>query len=397
MLRPGLVLGTLSAVFLQGSDAYAESLSACRDYGEGFFLLPGTDTCLQIAGEVRADYLLRGGTAFARDADRTEFRSRAALDFDARTKTEWGTLRSFITIYGYGGAQHAKDGSSTVLDTAFIQFAGLTAGYAHSVFGMYDDFYSSTMFADYFGEQDVVNLLAYKATFGDGVTGTIALEHGENRQEAILRFEETDKAEGIGHQRLPDLVANLRLDKDWGAAMLSAALHENHASRQRTKSTLGYALGASLSLNVPATAGGYVVTEVTYAKGASRYTTGGIGMLRDSIGAAPDAYVDDDGRLTNVASWAVSGEIGMNLTPKLTGAVFGSYLNVGRTAIDTTGFGEYRAGWLGTNLKYSLSKDVRFSGEFAWSRETIPASLADNRAGRSLDSWLAGMRISRIF
>lgn len=384
MMKRDLVLATMTAALFQISYAYAESLPICREFGEGFFFLPGTSTCLQITGEVRADYVVRGGKAFAGSDDKTEFESGAAVDFDARTNTEWGVLRSLISLYGDRGSQDRKDDDSPGIDAAFIQLGGLTAGYTYSYFGS-------------FSERDAVDLLAYTAAFGEGVTGTIALEYAQKREAAIVRLEKDDKAESIDGQRLPDLVANLRLGGGWGAAAIEGALHRNRSSLPGTGATMGYAVGASLSLDQPDDGGGYISTEAIYASGASSYTTSDVGLFRDSLSAAPDAYLGQNGRLRNVASWVVSGEIGTDLTPDLSAGLFGSYLDVGKATIDTVGLAEYRSGSIGANLDYTMTDDVSLGAEITWSRETIPVSAADDVAGQAIDSWVAGMHISRSF
>ncbi|WP_448955540.1 porin [Labrys neptuniae] len=384
MRKRDLVLATMTAALFQISHAHAAGLPICHDFGDDFFLLPGTSTCLQIAGEVRADYVVRGGKAYASSDDRTEFETGAAVDFDARTKTEWGVLRSLVSLNGDHGSQDRKDDDGPGIDAAFLQWGGLTAGYTYSYFGS-------------FSERDAVDLLAYTAAFGEGITGTIALEYAEKREAAIVQLEEDDKAEGIGGQRLPDLVANLRFEESGAAAVLEGALHLNRTTLPGTGTALGYALGTSFSLDQPDDGRGYFSTEAIYANGASSYTTSDVGLFRDSLSAPPDAYLGQDGRLRNVASWVINGEIGMDLTEDLSAGFFGSYLNVGKAAIDTVGMAEYRTGSIGANLDYAVADDFSLGAEITWSRETIPASAADDVAGRGIDSWVAGMHVSRSF
>src|SRR6476620_4297909 len=71
-----------------------EYVKVCSEFGEGFFYIPGTDTCLKISGEVRANY--RFQDRFDRNTNVTGFNTEPRLKFDARTATEYGTLRSYI-------------------------------------------------------------------------------------------------------------------------------------------------------------------------------------------------------------------------------------------------------------------------------------------------------------
>ena len=55
-----------------------EYVKVCSAFGTGFFYIPGTDTCLKIGGEIRADYRVFGqsgdGYKFDRDDNRTRLR-----------------------------------------------------------------------------------------------------------------------------------------------------------------------------------------------------------------------------------------------------------------------------------------------------------------------------------
>ncbi|MGH6801281.1 MAG: porin, partial [Methylocella sp.] len=166
-----------------------EYVRICDAYGAGFFYIPGTDTCLRVGGLALAE--LRGfdpsfsivgplfegngiphlGAGFvpspsqyinARSRDAIAYAALGRVELDARTHSPWGTLRSFIRVdafYGSGGSaalgslgQQANTfnitaGTSapretTVVNKAFIQFAGLTAGFAQSTFDFYADAYN---------------------------------------------------------------------------------------------------------------------------------------------------------------------------------------------------------------------------------------------------------------
>src|SRR4029077_15318217 len=71
-------------------------------------------------------------------------------------------------------------GTDVTADKAYIQFGGLTAGYAHSFYGIYDAEYGNTILASYFTYQDTTNLLAYTATFGGGFSATLSVEDGKH-------------------------------------------------------------------------------------------------------------------------------------------------------------------------------------------------------------------------
>ena len=166
-----------------------EYVRICDAYGAGFFFIPGTDSCLKVGGMVLTE--LRGfdpsfsisGTNFyangtphpgagfvpsvnqysnARSRDAFSFAALGRVELDTRTQSPWGALRAFVRADAYyGSGQQAATGSlgsltntfnttagtsapreTTILTRAFIQFAGLTAGYAQSMFDFYANAYN---------------------------------------------------------------------------------------------------------------------------------------------------------------------------------------------------------------------------------------------------------------
>src|SRR5579859_5259368 len=86
-----------------------EYVKVCSLYDAGFYFIPGTDTCIRIGGQVRADYsFFSGGTniqnwgsnqAFQdRATDYYFSRGRAYLNVDVRQQTDYGVLRSYAIV-----------------------------------------------------------------------------------------------------------------------------------------------------------------------------------------------------------------------------------------------------------------------------------------------------------
>src|SRR6266571_4567110 len=88
-----------------------EYVKVCSVYGEGFFYVPGTDTCIKIGGYVRQDlYVGQASTSFrpaissgvARlnriDTAYSLWQSTEELSTDVRTQTEYGTLRAYTRV-----------------------------------------------------------------------------------------------------------------------------------------------------------------------------------------------------------------------------------------------------------------------------------------------------------
>jgi hypothetical protein len=151
----GTAAGLCVAAGAQAADlpvqkaAPVEYVRICTAVGEGFFYIPGTDTCLRIGGRVRAERTAI--ETFDRRDDGIGFLARGRLNVDARTQTEYGTLRAFLryeitrstaayldsgsALNGVGDPGQSRTGPN--LDRAFVQFGGLTAGRIQSFFDFY--------------------------------------------------------------------------------------------------------------------------------------------------------------------------------------------------------------------------------------------------------------------
>lgn len=101
--------------------------------GNGFFYVPGTETCLRVSGRVRAEYLYL--EPFDRSQDTIGFRGRGRINLDARTATAYGMLRTYIRMeMTRNTGAYSFSSTSPEISQAFVQFGGLTAGRAVSFF-----------------------------------------------------------------------------------------------------------------------------------------------------------------------------------------------------------------------------------------------------------------------
>jgi porin-like protein len=332
-LMKHLILGsTAGLIAMSGAQAAdlpvkakaVEYVKVCSLYGAGFWYIPGTDTCIRIGGAIRIDTALnagvydagffQGGAGGSQAIGRNYFttRSRFNLNEDTRTATEYGVLRTFANIqmdFTGGGAATSSGiagGGIAEVDFAFIQFAGFTIGKAVSEFDPQWALSKPTISTGFnAGSNDTtgINQLAYTATFGNGVSGTISIEDGQPYRTAgvvntsmpfIAPFGATTLPAGtigannfLGNastgDHVPDLIGNLRLDQAWGTLHFAAAMHEVHGTYfNETSATghpndaLGYALSAAVELkNLPTGAGDSFKAEASFGHGAAKYVWGG--------------------------------------------------------------------------------------------------------------------------
>jgi hypothetical protein len=312
MVKSLLLGGATGLVAVAGAQAAdlpvkakpVEYVKICSLYGEGFFYIPGTDTCLKIGGWVRYDAYfnqsssdsppLAGSAGANTRSNSPDFSSRArtVVSFDARSQTEYGTLRAY---YRGGfelttGTNQAYGNGSYYYERAFVQLGGWTFGKSQSFFDIFYNqwslsgagFLAAGSNTGAFG----TNLAAYTAQFGNGVSATLSIEDNLLRRNAIWDATAAPAVAGatpvgdplaIGaypgpggpattgysscgsslvagqgvidstattnnlnlvgcgwgdyaQQQIPDVVGNLRVDQAWGSAQLSAALHQVRAN-----------------------------------------------------------------------------------------------------------------------------------------------------------------------
>lgn len=149
-----LLLGS-AAVIASAVGAQAADLSVaepvdyvrvCDAFGEGYWYIPGTDTCIAISGKVEAGILFGDsydgeileddeGVEFEDEHD-WSFYTRTDVNIDARSMTDWGPLVAYITLRQDRGWE--EDGidkdAKFYLDEGFLQLGPLLIGYTQSVF-----------------------------------------------------------------------------------------------------------------------------------------------------------------------------------------------------------------------------------------------------------------------
>jgi len=261
----------------------------CTLYGDGFYYIPGTDTCIKVGGFLRAEVnynaggsyttFLNGANAqFFRGGDQVVTRARGVMTFDAREQTEYGVLRSYVaggwqyssndaptlslsgtSVPSAGGAAVAggapNANGNTYLLRAFIQFAGFTLGKTSSVFDFFNtprySYQTNILYNDYSGVG--VNTLGYTQEFGNGVSASVAIEDSSFFTHAVRDLNSplagtAGSTVGFGNffpilaaggptnspwnnagNLVPDIVGNMRVDQVWGAAQVMAGLHDNRA------------------------------------------------------------------------------------------------------------------------------------------------------------------------
>ena len=386
----GLLLGALAGLIasaaaqaadMPGTASPVQYVKICSLHGDGFYYIPGTNTCIKLGGYLRVQVEYNagaGGTAvgsgateaaqarFARDVTNdVNYRIRAALSWDVRQETEFGTLRTYVR-FGAQDTSPANTGAGTTFtpfwNRAFMQFAGFTVGRSQSFFDLftYDGAYSyHTVTVQGDTSATGINLWAYSAAFGSGVSGTLSLEDpgGHNRAATVdanaaafgvnaavtgdTAF--ADQNSTLNGFRLPDVVANLRVDQAWGFAGISGALHDasgayygaaNNVANGHPADKLGWAFAVGGKLNLPGD--DMIGANACYSEGATGFCTGvgsGLQIYNASssvgVGWLADGIFDTGTDIQVTRVWSAIAAYEHVWNPRWRTAWFGGYVNVG--------------------------------------------------------------------
>ena len=384
----GTAAGLVAVAGAQAADmpvkaAPVQYVKICSLYGDGFYYIPGTDTCLKMGGylRVQAEYNAGAGGVivgsntggesgqgrFTRDlTNDINYRVRGAISWDVRQQTEYGTLRTYIRFGAENSTPAATGGGTTFnpfWDRAFIQFAGFTVGRSQSFFDLFTyggaySYHNVRVSGDTGASGQ--NLWAYTAQFGNGFSGTLSVEDPATRKATgtidvtagdFFNFNggtvndngmtiNTGAGGGFGF-RVPDVVANLRVDQAWGFAGISAALHDASGAYYNTPNVVnnghpedkyGWALAGGAKFNLQG--GDMIGFNVCYSEGAAGMCTnqGAFQLYNnsDNVGLAwiADGVFNNGTQIELTKVWSALAAYEHIWNPKWRTAVGGGYVNV---------------------------------------------------------------------
>jgi hypothetical protein len=371
MLR-SLLLGSAAGVVavagaqaadLPGTAKPVQYVKICTLYGDGFYYIPGSDTCIRFSGYVRADYnwngraphVLGANGAQDRSVQRYTTRHRARLGVDTRTQTAYGTLRTFITI----NIDNDTGADSAQAPRAFIQWGGFTFGRTASFTdhegSLGDSGFRSihTSLVDASTSAVGINQIAYTWQLGNGITLNVGGDDARSRSIANLTStavtvgsDPTSSAHGQSH---PDPWVALRVSQAWGGASLAVIGHNNQARYYtgtvatcvQTGTTLcgypddkwGFAVKAGIEIKLDMLSpGSRIGGFVNYGQGASRITRnsqtspGLFGSGNQiAFGVLTDAAYVNGANLELTTSWGAGGGFEYFWTRNFSSTIYGGF------------------------------------------------------------------------
>ncbi|MPZ39169.1 MAG: hypothetical protein GEU95_14145 [Rhizobiales bacterium] len=374
----GSAAGVVAVVGAQAADlpvkaAPVQYVKICTLYGDGFYYVPGSDTCVRFTGYVRADYgygvtgarrpqYARDEGANDRTVDRYSTRHRGRFAIDTRTQTAYGTLRTYQTFQ----MQHEDTpgpGSDDEfgITRAFIQWGGFTFGRTVS-FTDHEGSMGDSGFRSLHQSQvdsttgaSGVNQIAYTWQLGNGITFNVGADERRVRDVVNLSdpgtlddlqigFEPGSHRAGDNH---PNPWVSLRVNQAWGRASLAVIANHNQATYY-DGATLGCAQPGTTLCGYPGDKWGFGVLSgaefkldwlspgsriggyFNYGVGATRYQMGQLqspGLYGSgneiAFGFITDAaYVDGSG-LEQTTAWSAGGGFEYFWTRNFSSTVYG--------------------------------------------------------------------------
>ena len=423
--------------------------------GTGFFYIPGTDTCLNVGGRVRAEY--RYLSPITRGQDTSGFRARGLIALDARTATAYGTLRTFIryeltrntgnyvgqtAVFTNGFLSNITGGASADavrLERAFIQFGGLTAGRTLSFFDAFGHlgFGGICTFGDSGCASQEPVVFAYTFTFGGGFSGTISVESPDVKRNGANQFGSgffagTQNTNIVYQgQEVPDIIGRLEYSGAWGQAWLTGAAHQIRANQTATVVNAfgsfpttaqvatvdewGFALQAAVKVNLPMLgAGDALYLAGTYTNGAVAYS--GVGATGPQSASGPgvlsgamvDGFVDVAGNFQATETYGGYGALMHYWAPQWRTLVYGgvTFVDYAESAFRPTPLFDHHMWNVGANLIWTPVRSLDIGVEVVYrktdfERNVIPTSLGMLPVGvpaiRDLDAIEARVRVQRDF
>jgi hypothetical protein len=397
----GTAAGLMAASGAQAADMPLKAkpvqyVKICTLYGDGYYYIPGTDTCIKIGGVIQLDVGWNAsgarnppysGTQGAQDRTVSPLSSRARgnIAMDTRTNTEYGTLRTLTSLH----FQNENQTESFNVQRAFIQWAGWSFGRLQSfadVWAFNDPYINlETGQANSDTGANGVNSIAYTFDFGGGNTMTFGADERRTKSLTNLSVATALKVgaepnDVHGGESWPDVYVNLRTNQAWGYAAVTGGAHNVNATYYSGNGTgpfagfnvcaqasttlcghpgdkVGYYVQGGAEFRLPMLGPGDLVGgTVRYSVGASGFGGGGQLSSPDLFNAGNNfatgwmtdgVFVNGSGiELTTI--WTVGAGYVHYWAPTFATAIGGNYANIHYDSTATGYFAGALCGVAGT-------------------------------------------------
>lgn len=287
-----LLSSTVAFVAISGAQAAStfiaepepvEFVRVCDAYGKGYFYIPGTETCMRLSGNVRADFIGGDNIDANTNADLNtknktySASSRLTLVFQAASETELGTLRSYARIFSNWNNGQNKDGAK--LTAAYIELGGFRVGLDDTIFSSWTGGYGNVINDDSVAPAGNIrtNFISYTFSGDTGFSAIIGAELGNDSIPTLAEGKEyyyinkEDKVAVVSNESFPskriknytpNLVFGIKFMQKWGGFSTVAA-YDAYYKKWAGKVRLDFNVNDRLNLWVM---GGYKIILITIQK-----------------------------------------------------------------------------------------------------------------------------------
>ncbi|WP_074381367.1 porin [Bartonella doshiae] len=186
---------TVAFVAISGAQAASQAIAEpkpmeyvrlCDAYGKGYFYIPGTETCIRISGNVRADFSGGDNIDATTDEELEKAKgtygasSRLTLVFQSASETELGTLRSYARFSSTWSNGADKNGGQ--LAAAYIELGGFRIGLDDTIFNSWTGGYGNVINDDSVAPAGITrtNFVSYTFSGDTGFSAIIGAELGNS-------------------------------------------------------------------------------------------------------------------------------------------------------------------------------------------------------------------------
>jgi len=383
----GSAAGLMAVVGAQAADLPVKAkpvqyVKICSLYGDGFYYIPGSETCLKVFGYVRADYgynvhtnvVHYSGDPGAQDrvGTRHPYTTRHRLNWsaDARTQTAYGTLRAFTSLHVEN--RHTTDANDINQDDitvqrAFIQWAGFTFGRTQSLADVPGQLGDSGIRSLHQAQTESttgasgINQISYTWNLGSGTSLTIGAD--ERRVRSL--WNATTPGTRIGGnpatsrtgQWEPSPFISLRMNQAWGTIGAAVIAQNNRAiyytgapgcpvgaqvgttQCDHPDDEWGWGARAGGEFKLPMFGpgdrlliSGYYGQGATSLVAANSSSPGLFGTGNNpntvALGFITDSVYVNGGQFEQTTAWSINAGYEHYWTPNFSSAVYGGYLEV---------------------------------------------------------------------
>ncbi|MCG8273938.1 porin [Aquamicrobium sp. NLF2-7] len=320
----------------------------CDVFGAGFFYIPGSETCLKIGGLIRYEPSHYGSfDGLVKSSDGLDTLVRAELTFDARSDTEYGTLRGYTRLRS--DLKNGSIGGDVQLRDLIMSLGPVSVGFA-------DSLYDANISGEFDrGGADRAHFARYTLKPNDSVTFTGALEQTDSSRDWQT-----------------NVLGKLSVSRDWARFDVFGA-YDTTADE--------FALKAIVKSDVSKTI--FVEAIATYESGMNFYSVNPFAATGFStsnlVGAARAG-----------SEWSAGGLVGTHVTPRLKASLGAQYFsNVGHGRMNE------KFGGKSDVIRAGLTVDYKIV-------ENLNAKLAVNHtrfqtSDRDYGQWHGFLRLDRAF